>query len=97
MLRVVLDTNIFVRGFLSRQGAPAQALDAWRERRYLLVVSPALIAEILTVLSDSILKSKYSLVHEDVTELGHLLEVDTLVVPGQAEVAGSMPVDPMMR
>jgi len=94
MLRVVLDTNIFVSGLLSRKGAPAQTLAAWRERRFLLVVSPALIAEILTVLSDSILKRKYSLVHEDVTELGHLLEVDALVVPGQAEVAGSVPTDP---
>jgi len=97
MLRVVLDTNIFVRGLLSRQGAPAQALDAWRERRYLLVVSPALIAEILAVLSDSNLKRKHNLDHEDITELGRLLEVDALVVPGRAEVAGSMPVDPMMR
>jgi len=36
MLRVVIDTNVIVSGSLSRSGAPAELLDAWRVRRYLL-------------------------------------------------------------
>ena len=46
MLRVVLDTNLFVSALLVKAGQPARALDAWRNRQYLLVISPALIAEI---------------------------------------------------
>ena len=46
MLTVVLDTNVFVSSLLVKEGPPAQVLDAWRERAFLLVVSPAIIAEV---------------------------------------------------
>ena len=45
MLRVVLDTNVFVSSLLVKVGVPAQVMDAWRDRRYVLVISPAIIAE----------------------------------------------------
>jgi len=50
MLRVVLDTNVFVSSLLSTQGLPAQVLNAWREGGYMLVTSPPIIAEIVEVL-----------------------------------------------
>jgi predicted nucleic acid-binding protein len=43
MLRVVLDTNVLVSSALLREGKPAQAIQAWREQRFLLVTSPTLI------------------------------------------------------
>jgi predicted nucleic acid-binding protein len=50
MLRVVLDTNVLVSSLtpvlvsaLLREGKPAQAIQAWREQRFLLVTSPTLI------------------------------------------------------
>jgi predicted nucleic acid-binding protein len=46
MLKVVLDTNVFVSSLLVRQGLPARVSDAWRERRYLLAVSPAIISDV---------------------------------------------------
>ena len=46
MLRVVVDTNIFVSAQLSRKGVPAQVLKAWRERRFIMLTSPAIIAEV---------------------------------------------------
>ena len=45
MLRVVLDTNIFLSSLLVKVGAPAQIVDAWRGRYYVLVTSPAIIAD----------------------------------------------------
>lgn len=51
MLRVVLDTNVVVSGLLAPHGTPAVALDAWRERRYLLLTSPALVRELRRTLS----------------------------------------------
>jgi|GEM_PF-3016707 len=50
MLRVVIDTNVIVSGILSRKGAPAEVLNAWRERRFLLLSSSAIVAEVRTVL-----------------------------------------------
>ena len=53
MLKVVLDTNVFVSSLLVKTGLPAQVLDTWRERSYLLIISPAIIAEIRATLSYS--------------------------------------------
>ena len=51
MLKAVLDTNVFASSLLVKAGVPAQVLNAWRKRRYLLVTSPAIIAEIRATLS----------------------------------------------
>jgi putative PIN family toxin of toxin-antitoxin system len=94
MLRVVDDTNVFVGGILSKRGAPAQVLDAWRDRRYLLVSSPALIAEVQAVLNYPRIRDKYALRAEDVEAVGALLEHAALQVQGHADVTGSVPGDP---
>ena len=94
MLRVVLDTNVFVSGLLSTQGLPAQVLNAWREGRYLLITSPPIIAEIVEVLQSPRISGKYLIRAEDIEELVDLLKTDTIVVPGRAFVAGSVPQDP---
>ncbi len=94
MLKVVLDTNVFVSSLLVKAGLPAQILDAWRERRYLLIVSPAIIAEIRATLSYPRIRRKYAITDEDVEQLVTLLERDALLVSGDADVAGAIPEDP---
>ena len=94
MQRVVLDTNVFVSSLLIKAGLPAQVLDAWRARRYLLVTSPALIAEIRATLQYPRLRRKYPLTDEEIEHLVALLERDALVVPGDAEAVGAIPQDP---
>jgi len=94
MLRVVLDTNVFVSSLLVKKGLPAQVLDVWRARRYLLVVSPAIIAEIQATLRYPRIQRKYALTNEDIEHLTNLLEQDALLVPGNAEIAGAVPEDP---
>lgn len=94
MLRAVLDTNVFVSSLLVKEGLPAQVLNAWRERQYVLVISPALIAEIRDVLKYPRIRRKYNLTNEDVEQLIALLEQDGLLVPGDAEVTGAIPEDP---
>lgn len=93
MLRVVLDTNVFVSSVLVRAGLPAQVLDSWRERRYLLIVSPGIIAEIRATLSYPRIRRKYAIADEDVEQLLTLLERDALVVPGDTDIAGTIPQD----
>lgn len=45
-MRAVLDPNVLISAFLSPAGAPAQALLAWQQGGFELVVSPLLLAEL---------------------------------------------------
>lgn len=94
MLRVVLDTNIFVSSLLTRTGTSAQLLDAWRNRQYLLVTSTAIVREIQAVVNYAHIRDKYALTDDDVDQFVSLLEEHALMVPGQADVAGTIPEDP---
>ena len=94
MLRVVVDTNLFVSSLLSRQGVPAQVIDAWRNRKYILVVSEAIIAEIRRVLSSPSIQRKYAISTQDIEELATLLNKETILAPDLEEVSGAIPDDP---
>ncbi len=94
MLKVVLDTNVFVSSLLVRAGGPARLLDAWRERKYLLVTSPSILAEVRSTLNYPRIRRKYVIHDEDLDQLIDLLEHEALVVPGQANVSGAVPDDP---
>ena len=94
MLKVVLDTNVFVSSLLVKAGLPAQVLDAWRERRYVLIISPSIISEIRATLNYPRIRHKYPITDEDVEQLVALLEHDALLVPGGAHVGGAVPQDP---
>jgi len=94
VLRVVLDTNVFVNSLLSTEGTPAQLLNAWREGRYVLVTSPAIIAEVVEVLESPRISKKYLIRHQDVENLVDVLKTDAVLVPGEAGVKGSVPRDP---
>ncbi len=50
MLRVVLDTNVYVAGLLSRDGSPATILGALADGAFDAVVCPQLLAELTGVL-----------------------------------------------
>jgi uncharacterized protein len=95
MLRVVIDTNVIVSGILSRKGAPAEVLNAWRERRFLLLSSSAIVAEVRAVLQYPRIRHKYHLSDDDIEQTITLLEHDSLLVAGDADVTGSVPDDPM--
>lgn len=94
MLKSVVDTNVFVSSLLSRSGAPAQIIDAWREKRFLLCCSPAILAEVQRVLNYPNLRDKYYLTTEDIDGLLALLRHDTLMVPGKIDIDPVIPADP---
>lgn len=94
MLRVVIDTNVFVSGILSRRGAPAELLNAWRERRFLLLSSSSIVAEVRAVVQYPHIRDKYHLSDDETEQTIALLEHDALLVAGDADVAGSVPDDP---
>ena len=94
MLRVVIDTNVIVSGILSRTGAPAELLNAWRQRRFLLLSSPAIVAEVRAVLQYPRIRKKYPLSDEEIEQTITLLEHDALLVAGGANTIGSVQADP---
>jgi putative PIN family toxin of toxin-antitoxin system len=94
VLKAVLDTNVFVSSLLVKAGLPAQALAAWRGRRFVLVLSPTIVAEIRATLRYPRIRAKYAITDEDVDQLVTLLERDALLVPGHAQVTGAIPQDP---
>ena len=94
MLTVVLDTNVFVSSLLVKGGLPAQVLRAWRDRQYVLVTSPAIIAEIQSTLSYPHIRHKYAITDDDMEGLRALLERDALLVPGHTRPEGVIPEDP---
>jgi putative PIN family toxin of toxin-antitoxin system len=94
MRRIVLDTNVLVSSLLVRAGLPARVLDGWRQQRYLLVTSLALIAEVRAVLKYPRIRNKYAITDEDVEGLVALLEGEAVVVPGEVKVENVIPEDP---
>ena len=84
MLRVVLDPGVLVSAVLSQSGAPAEALDAWRDGAFDLIVSPRLLDELEEVL----LRPRFS---EHATPDQVSAYVDALAVEG---VAFADPDDP---
>ncbi len=52
MIRAVADPSVFVSAFIGNPDAgPGQLVAAWRDRRFVLVVSPLLLAELAEVLA----------------------------------------------
>lgn len=50
-MRAVLDPNVLISAVLSREGAPAEVLRAWRDGEFELVVSAELLDELARALS----------------------------------------------
>ncbi|HIJ35858.1 MAG TPA: putative toxin-antitoxin system toxin component, PIN family [Deltaproteobacteria bacterium] len=94
MLKVVLDTNVFVSSLLSKAGSPAMVIDSWRAGQYLIVTSRSIISEIKRVVEASDIRKKYGLTDDLIERLILLLEKDAIVVPGLSAVAGAIPKDP---
>jgi putative PIN family toxin of toxin-antitoxin system len=61
MIRVVVDTNVLVRGALSPSGGSAFIVQAFKQRRFVLLTSPRHLQEIFRTLGYPRLRRKYRL------------------------------------
>lgn len=83
MIKVVLDTNIFVSGILNSKGAPGQVLKAWQENKFVLTTSKPIIKEIKQVLNSAKIQEfliKHKVVKEDLNDFFSTLSFNALVV-----------------
>jgi len=86
MIRVVLDANVFVGAVLSPGGFPADILRAWRDERFHLVMSPAILEEIDRVLRYPKIRRRHRWQAERlrlfIEDLAHL----AILTPGELEL-----------
>ncbi|MBU6450134.1 MAG: putative toxin-antitoxin system toxin component, PIN family [Cyanobacteria bacterium REEB67] len=90
MLKVVLDTNVFVAGYLSKtkMGYPSQILDLWRDGKFSLVMSPQILEEIVAKLLEKGTGEDY------LEELVYTIGQIALYIPGAYETCRLNQIDP---
>ncbi|MBN1139223.1 MAG: putative toxin-antitoxin system toxin component, PIN family, partial [Anaerolineae bacterium] len=86
LLRVVLDTNVYVSGLILSRGTPFQVLEAWRQQAYILATSEAIIAEIERALRYPRIRDRYGVAEADIDQLVASLRADALVTPGDRAI-----------
>jgi putative PIN family toxin of toxin-antitoxin system len=72
-LRVVVDTNVWVSGLILPASTPGEVLTAARNRQIDLVVSWALVDELLRVLRSAKIRKRYSITDTDIVDIALLL------------------------
>jgi uncharacterized protein len=90
VLKVVIDTNIFVASFLGRndQSYPAQIISMWRARAFTLVISPQILQELVGKLLEKGIEDK--VVEDFVRLIGKI----ALYIPGAYESTKLDHIDP---
>ncbi len=92
-MRVVLDANQFVSAVLVPHGRPAQVLQAWREKRFEIVVSVQILAEVRRVLLYPRLKQKHGWSDEQIDDFLISITSAATLTPGILSVQ-AVPDDP---
>jgi putative PIN family toxin of toxin-antitoxin system len=88
MRRAVLDTDVIVSGALVPEGHPGQILQAWRDGRFLLILSEDIIEEVKEVLNRPRIRDKYRhLTPATIGRLINLLRRHSVLVPGKLNLA----------
>jgi hypothetical protein len=94
MLRVVIDANVLVSGILSPQGIPAQIVKVWREEKFSLVTSEAVIIEIQETLEKLDGTGKYFIPRSRIDKFLGLIRENSHLVSTLPNVDGTIPADP---
>jgi putative PIN family toxin of toxin-antitoxin system len=89
---VVLDTNVLVSALLESEGYPAGVVRAWRAKRYVLVTSAELVAEIRRVTQYARLAKWLRRRQDAVDEL--LDDLEALAVHTEGELSLDVLSDP---
>ena len=79
LLRVTVDTNLFVSATISR-GSPLQLILAWRRGLFVLVLSESLVREVGTVLRRPHIVERYGVRESDVRRLERRFERAAAIV-----------------
>ena len=93
MIRAVLDANVIVSAILSPKGNPARILNAWRDEKFLLLISTAILDEIGRVLQYPKIKKRHRWSEQKIQLLLEDLSRLAILTPGKLSLA-IIPDDP---
>lgn len=85
-VRIVLDTNLLVSYLLTQGETTSQIVEYWRQRRVVVLMSPAIVAELQDVLTRARLKK---LMTVDPRRIMRLVETDVIHTAGDVEALGA--------
>ncbi|MBE9158476.1 putative toxin-antitoxin system toxin component, PIN family [Nodosilinea sp. LEGE 06152] len=90
MLKVIIDTSVFVAGILSRsfESSSFQLLEIWKKGGFTLVISPQLLRELVVVLL------RRGVSETDLEDFIEIISLVALHIPGAYETAMLDDVDP---
>lgn len=81
MLKAVVDTNVLVSGTILSRGNPYEILEAWRQGKFIMVLSPDIISEAEAVFRRPKIFKKYGLTETLIARLISTFNVEALVTP----------------
>jgi uncharacterized protein len=81
VLRVVIDTNVWISAMLNPAGAPARVREALHADRFRLLLSEPLLVELAEVLARPRIARKYGITNADIVELITLLRRRAEMIP----------------
>ncbi|HED04249.1 MAG TPA: putative toxin-antitoxin system toxin component, PIN family [Candidatus Fraserbacteria bacterium] len=85
-MKVILDTNVLISGTILLAGPSYRILEAWRQGRFLLVTSEALIAEAQEKLFDPRIRASYHLSRGVIQRMLAALRKHARLVPGRLDL-----------
>jgi putative PIN family toxin of toxin-antitoxin system len=94
MIRAAVDTSVLVSSLLVPAGVPAQVIRAWRVNRFVLVSSPAILAEARRTLEYPRIRRKYPLTDGEVSRFLALVETEAEVARWEPDVSPARIRDP---
>ena len=86
MLKAVIDTNIIISGTISPSGAPYEILEAWRNRKFMLVTSGPILKEVERVFNYPRIKSLNNLKEKEIKEIISAIKEYSIVTIGKSKI-----------
>ena len=88
-MKAVIDTNIFISGAISNKGKCALLLNYWKEGKFDLIISIAIINEIIEVLNRPEIKDRWDYTQIEINALIESIYTLGVITPGLYEVKKS--------
>jgi len=87
MIAAVVDANVFMSAVLSPAGTPARIIDFWREGRFVLVLSIAILEEIYRVLHYPKIATRHRWPEEQIRTFVDALASQAMITRGALTLA----------
>lgn len=85
-MRAVIDTTVMVSGLIRPRGNPGAIVRAIRDRRFIPIVSPPILAELAATLARPWLQSKYGIEDDDVRDVLRLLALRAELIEPTSDI-----------